>query len=438
MYLEQQKQAIQSLEELLHQREQQLADERSDVSAHNQLVRKIVSRRGGDVAAEDALDTILRLEALIKLEQRRNELLARENVAQRSLLSTRRDELKKIHDQFGDLQHATGWSPDHPAFRRNREDAQHDIEQMRELEQKLVRNLKAAELIIAKKNHTIVLLQEELKKKKAIQEQLHEVHNHIRVKDRDCQEATHSLKQLATEGDKRDQALVSAQNSKDVYAFECIRDDNKYLRDQLHDARRSKAKLDDVGKLQLERLGTLKSRMAVLAAAMHDLRVDSRYAQHAQQSGGAVIVATPIATEDDIDLAIAHARPEDEAIAPECFDLLSRDLEQMKAMLSRKEIILLEKQLVVESLEGKVENLGDELEQADADRTAIQRQTENEIDSLRGALQGKHDNCRFEIDQMLNENRRLRQKINVHENRRTKMLRESEPAKPKWSANTRN
>jgi hypothetical protein len=76
----------------------------------------------------------------------------------------------------------------------------------------------------------------------------------------------------------------------------------------------------------------------------------------------------------DIDLAIQHANPDAETIAPECFDLLSRDLEQMKAMLSRKEIILLEKQLVLEALEGKVVGLGEELEQADVDRQAIQRQ----------------------------------------------------------------
>lgn len=434
IYLSEQHKAIDSLRELLASREAQLREERSDVAAHNQLVKQVVARRGADVAPEDALDTIMRLEALGKLEARRNELLARENIAVRQSLVARRDQLKKLQDQMHELVQATGWKPGSGNFRRERADAQQDIEQMKELEQKLTRNLKAADLIINKKQHTIQLLQEELKKKKVTQDALHEVYNHIRVKDRDCQEVQVTLKELAQEEAKRDKALDIVANSKDLSAFASIEADNKFLKEALGGVRVSKGRMDDVCKMQLERLAMLKSRMAALVAAMHDLRVDARYAAHAQQGGGAVIVATPIATDEDLELAVQHANPPAEVIAPECFDLLSRDYEQMNAMLSRKEIILLEKQLTHEALCVKLHQLTEELDQADADRASITRQTASDIQMLRGELQGKHESCRFEIDQMLTQNRRLRQAIDAQERSRRETVAEASPQnKPRWT-----
>ena len=435
-YLAEQNNAITSLRGLLQTREAQLAEERSDVTAHNQLIRAVVQRRGAEVAAEDALDTILRLEALIKLEKRRNELLARENIAQRTIVGVRREEVKKLHDQFHELQQATGWSAESKHFKRDRADAQSDIDQMKELEAKLGRNLKAAELIIAKKYHTIALLQEELKKKKVVQESLHEVYNAIRVKDRDCQEVNLTLQALSGDGDKREVVLLAAQSQKDDHAFACIELDNKFLRQGVAEVRVSRQKMDNVSRLQLERIAALKSRMAALAAAMHDLRVDARFAQYAQQNGGAVIVATPVATEEDIDIAIQHAQPADEVIAPECFDLLCRDHEQMKAMVSRKEIILLEKQLVHESLVGKVDALAGDLDQANAERDHIQRQTAVEIDQLRGELQRKHEACRVEIDAMLTQNRRLRHAMQLQDSRVRRIKAEAAggaAARTKWA-----
>jgi hypothetical protein len=455
LLLQEQQRMILALRAKVAVRRAELEEVRGSITTHDDVVRATANRGAHQVAAEDAVDHILRLEALLKLERRRNDvLLAKENATQAGDLEARRMYLVALKAQADELYRVTGYNPKNKniAFRVSREELHAQAAEMAAMEQTLLRNQRAAQLIISKKQATIVLLEQELAHKREAQEQLHTLYNDVRVRDREVQEQRAKLEGLKAEDNERCTALAVRRDDRDDHAFRCIQDDTTALKTASREARTRKADLDALGRAQQARIDTLKARLGVVAAAMHDLGIDrarlppappmrasidaadeAQLAEQQQQDGvstplrfstNALTVmpgASPVtarassaggssddATDAAIRAAFNRAAPRAELIAPEFYDLLQRDLEEMRGMQARKDIITFEKQLVVDALSASVQEIAGQVDAAERQRVVRRNQQGREVGELEQLLQMKNEAARTAIDELLTANQHLR------------------------------
>jgi len=355
-----------------------------------------------DIPAEDALDTIVRLENRLKLETRRNDLRSKEVDALKHELFEQRKVLKKEEDRTTHVIAVTGWNGKTLSFDEQQQKAA-QIAEMEELERKLEQEHRAAETIIRKKTSLIEHLEAEIALKKEEQEQLNLLYNDIRVKDRDLQELEREIAAMTQADKARNLALVAAKEKHDETAFNCIDDDIKFLRDMVKSKKDQKRHQERVIKAQVDRTKALTDRLETIAAGIRDLALEARYAE--TMRGAVAATEAPAGAADDLD----RIEPANEMVPVATYELLSRDLEAMRAAVSRKDIMVLEKEAVVAALDIKLEDFGQRLRLATLQQISTKNDKVQEMQHLHTQLAERHKQYRAEIDAMLHENLKLKQ-----------------------------
>jgi hypothetical protein len=358
-----------------------------------------------DIAPEDALDTIVRLENHMKLEQRRNDLIKKENDVKRLRLKERQVVLMKAVKAKDHLMAVTGW--DGKAHSEGEQaEVTTQIEDMRKLEVTLVEEHKAAKVIIAKKSQLVEFLQAQVAAKLVLVEELNVLHNDTLVKDRELQELLVDTDAVMQQDHAKNNQLVDARNGQDVVAFQCLEQDNAFLRGENKGKKEKRKNQDATNKAQLHRMKQLTQRLEVIVAAIHDLGIDADYNQHIAQT----VVLPPSSGSgeaDDMDRIL----PQDELVSVETFELLHRDLQTMRDVTARKDCMVLEKNNVLDALIDKFDVFNRNLERASTTQGYVKGEKVSEMQHLHTTLAEQHTQFRSKIDHLLNTNLKLKNKL---------------------------
>jgi hypothetical protein len=392
------------------QRQLETYDERIDRLQHKDesqdkaLVEQRVADYARDprsIAPEDALDTIVRLENHLKLQQRSNALMQKELDRDRRMVKDRRNTLHLIETRFQEVLKVTGWDGKTIRSRDEQDEMAERIHEMSLLAKKIREEHRAAQLIIHKKQHVVQFLHAELEKRNEQREQLDEKYNAIRVKDRDNRELLLQIEQLQVQSENNDNQIAVARQNQDTTALELLADDNDYLKNLLKDKKAKRADQDKVMRAQAARVKQLTTRFEVIGGALRDLGLDRR----AANALNAVPPAVDAVGEPD---DMSRIAPEDEQVPTCVYELLVRDMASIRSAVARKDVMVVEKQCVKAAMEEKLHDFEDNLRYAQQQEAHTKDDKFLEMEHLRTTLEDRHREYRLQIDDLLHENLKLK------------------------------
>jgi hypothetical protein len=357
-----------------------------------------------NIAPEDALDTIVRLENHLKLQARRNALHAKELEKNGRSVKDRRKILESLANRQHEVLHVTGWDGRTMKSEEDQDEMKNKIAEMATLAKRLREEHRAAQLIIHKKEHVVQFLLEELKHRNDQRELLDEKFNAIRVMDRDNRELIEQIGLATAQNQKQDNAITVAKDHQDTVALECLRDDNAYLQHQLKEKKARRAEQDRVMRAQADRVKELTTRFEVIGGALRDLGLD-RQASHALTAVPPAI--DPVGEPDDM----SRIAPEDEQIPTCMYELLIRDMASIRSAVARKDVMVVEKQCVMQAMQEKLDEYSGNLRFAQQQEAHTKDDKYLEMEHLRQTLADRHQEYRKAIDDMLHENLKLKSTI---------------------------
>jgi hypothetical protein len=356
------------------------------------------------IAPEAALDTIIRLENTLKLAQRRNVQFEKELSVRHRVLKDRTKALDAQRKNHTDLVSVTGYSAD-----MKTEDVhklREDIEEMERLETTLTEEAKTARVIIRKKQQLVDTLIAELENKKQLEEALYALYNDIRVKDRDVHQAEATLEELKRQDKKRNTALAAAEDRRDTVALNCLEKDKEFLRREVQHARDHHRQQEATQKKQIHRQLQLQSRLEMIQEAVRDIGWEAELNATLNANQGLVIADT-VGEPDDEDRIF----PPNETISAEVYELLRTNFETVSTALSRKDILLLEKDAAIKSLEDKVLK-ATLLHNSEARQQVVEdRKREEELAEQQQKLADRLADYRAQIEALTRKNLKLRAQI---------------------------
>lgn len=360
-----------------------------------------------DIAAEDALDHIVSLENTLKITQRRNTLLARENATQAKTVKDRVKILEKLIKDSDAIAAATGWSAD--------DDTQLDAEQLRAgilemqtLEQGMQKELVAGEVVLHKKQQTVADLEKKLSVLRDKEEDYGVLCNDVRVRERDCRELEREIAEIQDEHSTSDQLIEYARSKRGVVSIQNLQDDTASLKGTVEQQRLIRRKQDEVVKAQLFRARQLQTRIDIITAALKDMKLDKEFEHSAPRSS-----LVPGAAKDE-PADINEVIPENELLPIETYLLLLRDNESMRTSVARKDVMVLEKEATVQALEAKLESFTHSLNLSTEQQDSLKLHKALEMDDLQEQLQEQHQTYRRQIEELLSVNLKLKSKINKY------------------------
>jgi hypothetical protein len=366
--------------------------------------RKEFERNPRNIAAEDALDTIVRLENTLKVVQRRNVLLSRENALQKKLHKDRIKVLEQRTKECDELVRVTGFHDRYVA--PPVEESRQKVEEMISLEATLNKELASAFVIIRKKEQLVETLQLELDKKVEKEEQLQLLYNDIRVKDRDCQEIQAQIDEIKREDRKKDSALVLAETRRGITSINSIRGDMDFLRNEIEKQKAVRRRQEEIIKAELQRARELQARLDVVQAALHDCKQDKEFEKMNAKSSMIVV-----ASVEDPEETISQIIPEDEQIPIETYLLLHRNNELMRTSVSRKDMMVLEKEATIQALEAKLETQHHSYTVRSQQQFSTKAGKAIEMSDLQETVTAQHHEYRKEIENLLAANLKLKMKL---------------------------
>ena len=407
----QENQYRQQLHQLQHlQRQLETYDDRLERLKHQpdedrkERVEQRVAEYARDprsIAPEDALDTIVRLENHLKLQQRANALMGKELDRDRRTIKDRRNMLHKIEAQYSEVLKVTGWDGKTLRSQEEQDETQDRIVEMANLAKKLREEHRAAQLIIHKKDHVVQFLHAELAKRNEQREQLDEKYNAIRVKDRDNRELLLQIEKLQGVSEHTDNQVALARQNQDTVALQCLQDDNDYLKNLLREKRQKRADQDHVMRAQAARIKQLTTRFEVIGGALRDLGLDRRAANALNA------VPPPVEAVGEPD-DMERIAPADEQIPTCVYELLVRDMASIRSAVARKDVMVVEKQCVKAAMDEKLQTFEENLRYAQQQEAHTKDDKFLEMEHLRHTLEERHREYRLQIDDLLHENLKLK------------------------------
>jgi hypothetical protein len=357
-----------------------------------------------EIAAEDALDHIVSLENTLKITQRRNTLLQRENATQTKNVKDRVKVLERLVKEEESIATATGWSLE--------DDSPQDVEQLRagilemqELEQAMRKEIVTGEVVLHKKQQTASELESKLSLLREKEEEYGVLCNDVRVRDRDCRELEREISEVQAEHSNNDQLIEYARSKRGVVSIQNLQDDTASLKNTVEQQRAIRRKQDDVVKAQLFRARQLQTRIDIITAALKDMKLEKEFERSAPRSS-----LVPGAAKDEPS-DIAEVIPENEALPVETYLLLLRDNEAMRTSVARKDVMVLEKEATVQALDAKLESFTHSLNLSTEQQDSLKLHKAMEMDDLQEQLQEQHQAYRKQIEELLSTNLKLKSKI---------------------------
>lgn len=415
--------AIATLEERIAQYDAEIARIHAETSQNDedmlalQKQQQQADKNPKNINAEDAFDTIVRLESTLKIVTKRNAVIEKDNLARDKLLKDRSKLLLKKSEEEQRLIHATGYHPEQAANDEAKSDElRENSERARVLEAAIEKEIHAADVVIKKKRALIADLSVKVEEQKAKENTLLQLYNDVRVVDRDVQEANRDLEALKADYGKIETSLVegSENNGRDV-AVRSLQGDRDFLREEIKKHKLDKARQEKVIAAQLSRTKVLQDRLDVVMAAVRDMRLERDLDAYERQSGRGLV--TTSADPEDPDRIL----PADETVPIEMYELLHRDYEAMRSIADRKAILVTEKTCTTDAQIATIVMYSSQMELT----TKLQDDTRlnNKLEQHEAVIEVTRlvEEFRRELAKLVNENARLKGILQENNARRRAM-----------------
>ncbi|KAI5689444.1 hypothetical protein MNV84_07606 [Leishmania braziliensis] len=303
-----------------------------------------------DIAAEDAMDNIVRMENQLKIVRRRNQLLARENAMQEKLLRDRANKLASSKKELDTVMTITGWydgKRDVQFSQIERERA--DIHDMALVEASLRSEIKSSKATIAKLEKVVLALSAKILENEERRTEYMQLRNDCRVREKECSEMQAKAQRMATDNQKL-QLVVRTESESTLVdrSVACMESDREFLSDAVQDMKMACRRQENVIKAQIAREQQLQRRLNTVTKSLNEMRLAREFERNVAKSA-----LVPSASREEPE-DVAAVLPHDECIPVDTFRLLYKNNEMMRTNVARKNMLVLEKESVVQSMETKM------------------------------------------------------------------------------------
>ncbi|ORC92088.1 uncharacterized protein TM35_000043020 [Trypanosoma theileri] len=387
---------------------QTIQDENQKDEVSRQIVdyQTAYERNPASIPAEDALDTITRLQNTLKIVKRRNHLLARENTTQQKFLQDRSKFLLRETDAYNTMVDKTGW---HEQYMVDHDDVQQkgeDVKVMADLEAKVRRELRAAQSIIKKKEALVVGLEAQVERGEEIDTTLNMIFNDIRVKERDARELEIQLERLRKDDKRYDDALTVFESQQQNASLACVETDRDFLKDAVLEMKAVCRRQDNVMRAQMTRQQQLHARLDTIFKSLREMRLEEEFKRNVPKSA-----LVPSACREEPE-DVSKILPEEEFIPIHTYRLIHKNNETMRTNVARKNMLVLEKEGVIQALDATLAKYADALNMTSKQQEELKHNKELEMDELTTELQEQHQNYLRQLEQLMQENVELKKKLN--------------------------
>lgn len=363
-----------------------------------------------EIAAEVALDNIIRLQNQLKIVRRRNQLLAQENIFDEKRLRDRAKTLVRTSEDVEQISAATGW---------NGESGEKDFDKIHDCKSsvhqivlriaEVCAELKTAKKIIRKKEDAIVKLSTKINANRARETHLNDIYNDIRVKQRDSRELQAKLDRMSAEDKKVDAALGLLQETNDtaINSVACIEADKNFLQAAVRELKLTVRRQDNVVRAQMARQAQLQKRLDIVMKSLREMKLEKEFER--KVSKPSLVPSAALQEPEDV----SQILPEDECIPVDIYRLLYKNNEMVRTSVARKNMLVLEKESVIQAVEHKLVTYIDQHNNAARLDDSQRYKKSEQISSLAEDLQEKHSSFRMQIDSLVAENGELRRTLSA-------------------------
>ncbi|KAG5492251.1 hypothetical protein GH5_01163 [Leishmania sp. Ghana 2012 LV757] len=360
-----------------------------------------------EIAAEDAMDNIVRMQNQLKIARRRNQLLARENAMQEKLLRDRANKLESLHKELGTVMVATGWyggKRDVQFSRMERERA--DIHDMALVEASLRSDIKSTKSTIAKLEKAVLALSTKALENEERQTQYMQLCNDCRVRERECDELQAKVHRMAADN-KKLQLVVKTESDAGLVDFSiaCMESDREFLSDAVQDMKMACRRQENIIKAQIARQQQLQKRLDTVTKSLNEMRLAREFERNVAKSA-----LVPSASREEPD-DVAEVLPQDERIPVDTFRLLYKNNEMMRTNVARKNMLVLEKESVVQSMETKVAQYIDKYNEITRFDDSVQMSCEAAVQATKCSLDAEESSLARQIEDLRASNNEMRATI---------------------------
>ncbi|KAG5467506.1 hypothetical protein CUR178_01150 [Leishmania enriettii] len=360
-----------------------------------------------EIAAEDAMDNIVRMQNQLKIARRRNQLLARENAMQEKLLRDRANKLESLCKEVGTVMVATGWyggKRDVQFSRMERERA--DIHDMALVEASLRSDIKSTKSTIAKLEKAVLALSAKALANEERHTQYMQLCNDCRVRERECDELQAKVHRMAADN-KKLQLVVKTESDAGLVDFSiaCMESDREFLSDAVQDMKMACRRQENVIKAQIARQQQLQKRLDTVTKSLNEMRLAREFERNVAKSA-----LVPSASREEPD-DVAEVLPQDERIPVDTFRLLYKNNEMMRTNVARKNMLVLEKESVVQSMEAKVAQYIDKYNEITRFDDSVQMSCEAAVQATKRSLDAEESSLARQIEDLRASNNEMRATI---------------------------
>ncbi|ESL07674.1 hypothetical protein TRSC58_04633 [Trypanosoma rangeli SC58] len=373
-----------------------------DVSRQIVEYQTACERDPASILAEDALDTITRLQNALKIAKRRNQLFAKENVTQQKLLDDRSKFLLRETRDYDALVDKTGWHEHYSMKEEEEAQKASDVKEMSQLEAIVKNELRAAHTIIKKKEAVLRGLEEELQKRADLDATLNDVYNNIRVKQRDCRELELRLEELRKHSQKNDEALTVYESQMRSVSIGYMETDKAFLKDAVAQMKAVCRRQDNVIRAQLTRQQQLHARLDTIMQSLREMKLEKEYERNVSKTA---LVPSASREEPEDVLSIL---PKDETIPIYTYRLVYKNKEMMNANVLRKNMLVLEKEGVIHAMEASLMKYVNALNMTTKQLEDLKFNKNFEMSELMDELQQQHKNYLHQLEMKMQENNQLK------------------------------
>ncbi|CCW68889.1 unnamed protein product [Phytomonas sp. Hart1] len=372
-----------------------------------------------DLAAHDGLDSIIRLENKLKITQRCNHLLSRENETQERLLEARTKKLKKISDEIDNISFTTGWCDNVSDTNDQDVDKQNAaIQEILGVEAKTREEIRSTDKNIKKKERTILKLHVNAGHNQELQVRLTRIQNEVRFRQRECRELETKLKRMQTQDIPVEQELVKLEEKTIPLSqsLTCMEKDKEFLAEAVRESKMICSRQENVIKAQLARQEQLQSRLDAVMKSLHVMDLAKDFEQNTSKSA-----LVPVSAREEPE-NVSQILPEDERIPIDTYRLLYKNGEITRTNLARKNMLVLEKESVIQATEEKLQQLIDKHNLNARHGDAQHVNADDQIRNFLETLQTKQEDYRTRLDALVADNKRLRIELSRKSRNRRRVI----------------
>eukprot|EP00760_Papus_ankaliazontas_P001915 PhM_4_TR10732/c0_g1_i1/m.67320 len=386
-----------------------LHERRNEAQAQfDQSKRDIITHVGNDplkLPAEQAFDIITLLENAVSVQGERNARLKKEKATLSLNLKACHDRLKTAADEVEKLQIITGYNPSRATFRAPA-DVQEEIDTIKRYIYVLQSELKKARTISEKKTQTVLDLSKRVDQRKALQEEIYQLHNQVRVAALEIDEATRRIEEVRHRHESEDKTITKVSGSRDLVPVTSLSEDVSYLRDEKDNIDSELTQQVRIIAAQRYRTQSLRTRLATLQSCLEDVGLNQTVQKTYKRALATIEEDTPAVVQDP-ELVV----PAEEYVPSEMYELARSALDELERSVAVKNVLVAERDNTVESLDQKVELLQLRLHEDECQREYDKLVLEEKMEQERKELEAREQYIREGLDALNTENAKMKRML---------------------------